>query len=54
MGKHYLDFKNKVTDYFSKASFPIYYFHQSYIVLTAYYALKFTSSISIQVIVLLV
>lgn len=54
MGKHYLDFHNKVANYFSKASFPIYIFHQSWLVLTAYYALKITSSIVLQVIFIIV
>ncbi|MHC1746790.1 MAG: acyltransferase family protein [Cellulosilyticaceae bacterium] len=53
MGKHYLDFHNKVTNYFSKASFPIYIFHQSFIILTAYYTLKITSSIVLQVIMII-
>lgn len=53
MGKHYLDFNNKVTNYFTKASFPIYIFHQSFLVFTAYYALKITSSIVLQVIVII-
>jgi len=50
MGKHYLDFYNKVTNYVSKAAFAIYIFHQSFLVFTAYYALKITSSIFLQVI----
>jgi surface polysaccharide O-acyltransferase-like enzyme len=54
MGKHYLNFRNKVTDYFSKASFPIYIFHQGYVVMMGYYTLKFTSSIAVQVIVIIV
>lgn len=53
MGKHYLNFHNKVTSYFTNASFPIYIFHQSFIVLTAYYTLKTTSSIVLQVIVII-
>lgn len=53
VGKHYLDFHNKVTKYFTKSSFPIYIFHQSWIVLIAYYILKITSSIVIQVIVII-
>lgn len=54
MGKHYLDFSNKIINYFAKASFPIYYFHQSYIVLMAYYTLEITSAISGQVIIIIV
>lgn len=53
LGKHYLDFHNKVSSYFTKASFPIYIFHQSLLVLIAYYTLKLTSSIAIQVIIII-
>ncbi|MFA9398184.1 MAG: hypothetical protein ACERKV_07955 [Clostridiaceae bacterium] len=53
IGKHYLDFHNKVTNYFTKASFPIYIFHQSWLVLIAYYTFKITSSIVLQVIVII-
>ena len=49
MGKHYMNFHNKVTDYFSRASFPIYIFHQGYVVMIGYYSLKCTSSIIVQV-----
>jgi surface polysaccharide O-acyltransferase-like enzyme len=53
IGKHYLNFRNKVTDYFAKASFTIYVFHQSYVILVGYYALKMTSSIILQVITII-
>ncbi|MDD7796328.1 acyltransferase family protein [Clostridium sp. 'White wine YQ'] len=54
MGKHYLNFTNGITKYFTKASFPFYVFHQSFVVLVGYYALKNISSISIQVVVIIV
>lgn len=54
MGKHYLNLHNKATDYFSKASFPIYIFHQGYVVMIGYYALKCTSSIVAQVIIIII
>lgn len=53
MGKHFLNFSNRVTDYFSKASFPIYIFHQSWIILIAYYTFLLTDSIILQVTVIL-
>lgn len=53
VGKHYLEFHNKITDYFTKASFPIYIFHQSLVVLTAYYTLKITSSVAEQVVIII-
>jgi surface polysaccharide O-acyltransferase-like enzyme len=54
MSKHYLNFNNKVTRYFSKASFPIYIFHQSLLVLTAYYTLKIISSAVVQVVLIVI
>ena len=53
MGKHYLNFTNEITKYFVKASFPIYVFHQSFVVLAGYYTLKSISLISVQVIVII-
>ena len=50
IGRHYLNFHNKITNYFAKASFPIYIFHQSFLVFTAYYILQITFSIFLQVI----
>ncbi len=37
MGKHYLEFKNRMTIYMSAASFAIYIFHISWVNLFAYY-----------------
>jgi glucans biosynthesis protein C len=54
MGRHYLNFNNKVTSYFSKASFPIYIFHQSLLVITAYYTLKITSWVSMQFVLIII
>lgn len=53
MGKHYLNFQNKITSYFAKASFPIYFFHQSLLVLVAYYTFKYTSILEVQVILII-
>ncbi len=41
LGRRYLNNSSKLTDYFSKAAFPIYYFHQSILVIVGYYTLKF-------------
>ncbi|EJO5347743.1 acyltransferase family protein [Clostridium botulinum] len=54
MGKHYLDFNNKVANYFIKAAFPIYIFHQSWLILVAYYTLSTINFIPLQVIVIMV
>jgi hypothetical protein len=48
IGKRYLNFNNKFTQYFSLAAFPIYFFHQSVLVVVAFYVLKLTDIILIQ------
>ena len=47
-GKKYLNKSNTVTRYFSKAAFPLYYFHQSVLVVLGYFVLKYTSIVWIQ------
>lgn len=49
IGKRLLDFSNKLTQYFVKASFPIYIFHQSILIAVGYYVLKLTDIIALQV-----
>ncbi len=39
-GRRYLNSSNRLTDYFSNAAFPIYYFHQSILVIIGYFTLK--------------
>ncbi len=39
IGKLFLDNENKITNYFKKASFPIYILHQTILVIIGYYAL---------------
>ena len=41
MGKRYLNRSNGVTAYFSKAAFPLYYFHQSLLVILAYFCVRY-------------
>ncbi len=48
LGKTYLNFNNKFTQYFSPAAFPIYFFHQSVLVIVAFYAVRFTKLVSLQ------
>lgn len=48
LGKRYLDFSNPYTDYLSSASFPVYVFHQQWVVVTAYFALRLSDSILLQ------
>lgn len=40
IGKCYLDYSNDILDYFSKASFPIYIFHQTWLVAIGYYVIS--------------
>lgn len=54
LGKRYLNFNNKFTQYFSPAAFPIYLFHQSVLVVVAFYVVKFTHIIPIQFVLILV
>jgi len=49
MARHYLDFSGKITGYLSKSSFGVYIFHQSWIVITAFFILKITDAIIIQI-----
>jgi surface polysaccharide O-acyltransferase-like enzyme len=44
LARHYLNFRGKITSYLSKASFGVYMFHQSWIVVTGFFVLKLTSS----------
>jgi len=48
LGKRYLDFSNAGTAYLSKAFFPLYIFHQQWLVLAAYFALQWFSAIPLQ------
>lgn len=48
MGKRYLNHKNHLTTYFSKAAFPLYYFHQSILVLIGYFSLKYIPIVFVQ------
>lgn len=47
-GKRYLNFSNKITSYFTKAAFPLYVFHQTWLVVIAYYMFKVTGVFIVQ------
>ncbi|MCL1819085.1 MAG: acyltransferase family protein [Oscillospiraceae bacterium] len=49
MGRHYLNFKGNITAYLSKSSFGIYIFHQSWIVIAAFFIFKVTDSPVLQI-----
>ncbi|AQS06260.1 acyltransferase family protein [Clostridium beijerinckii] len=44
LGKCYFDFSNRILDYFSKSSFTIYIFHQTWLVAIGYYTIRFFSN----------
>jgi len=48
IGKHSLNFSNKLTNYFSTASFPIYIIHQTVLVVIAFYVMNTFSWLPIQ------
>jgi len=52
LGGRFLDFKNKFTTYFSPAAFPIYFFHQTILVITAFFTAKFINSTALQFILI--
>lgn len=54
LGKRYLNFKNKFTQYFSPAAFPLYFFHQSVLIVIAFYVVKLTNFIALQFVLIVV
>ena len=48
LGKKHMNYSNKLTQYFSTAVFPIYFFHQSVLVVVAFFAVKMTNVIPLQ------
>jgi len=49
LGKRYLNFRRTITGYISKSSFGIYIFHQSWIVIAAFFIFKITDSPYLQI-----
>lgn len=49
LGKRFLDKKTKFTSYFNKASFSIYIWHQSILVVLAYYVLQWCDMLVVQI-----
>lgn len=52
--KKKMDFRNKLTTYFSKSSFPVYLFHQSSIVCCAYYVVQLRGTTQLHIMCILV
>jgi len=44
LSRHYLDFSGKNAKYFAKSSFGVYFFHQSWIVIVAFFIFKVTDN----------
>jgi len=51
--RRYLNKRNKITDYFSKSSFAVYIFHQTWIIIVAYYAFMVSSNPFVQMFIIL-
>lgn len=47
--RRYLNFSSKITGYLSKSSFGVYLFHQSWIVITAFFVFKVTDNPALQI-----
>jgi surface polysaccharide O-acyltransferase-like enzyme len=54
LGRRYLEKSNKLTRYFTQASFPFYILHQSILVAVAFYVFQLTSSVPLQVILIII
>ena len=54
LGNIFLNRKTKFTEYFSPAAFPLYYFHQSVMVVVGYFVLKHCSNIPVQYVLIIV
>lgn len=53
-GAKFLDFKNKFTDYFSPACFPIYWLHQTVLVAAAFFIVKIPIPMFIQYLLIVI
>jgi peptidoglycan/LPS O-acetylase OafA/YrhL len=52
IGKEKLNFQNKMTEYFSNMSFVIYLFHLPWIIIIAYYIMKYIQNIYLQAMII--
>jgi len=48
LGNHYLNFRNKWTNYLSVSSFPVYIFHQTWIIAVAYFIILTIDNVPLQ------
>jgi len=54
LGNHYLNFRNEKTDYLSASAFPVYIFHQTWIIVAAYFILLAVDNVPLQMGLILV
>jgi hypothetical protein len=54
LGRKYLNINNGFTGYMSHSSFPVYVFHQTWIIVSAYYVFMVTENILSQIILILI
>jgi len=54
LGNRYLNFTNLKTNYLSSSAFPVYIFHQSWIITVAYFTLLATDNVSLQMVLILI
>jgi len=54
IGRRNLNFRNKITDYFSKSSFAVFFFHQTWVIVFGYYALAAINNTFLQMLAILV
>lgn len=52
LGKRFFNNTNKIMSYLSKAAFPLYYFHQTILVVIGYYVLKYVNIVWMQYIII--
>ena len=52
-GRHYFNFRNKVTDYLTVSSFPVYIFHQTWVVVAAYWIFMLTDNAFTQIVLII-
>ncbi|SDN84701.1 acyltransferase family protein [Acetanaerobacterium elongatum] len=53
LGRRFLNFTGKAASYFVLASFPVYIYHQTWLVAAAYYALALTNIVPLQVVIIM-
>ncbi|MCL2375749.1 MAG: acyltransferase family protein [Firmicutes bacterium] len=53
LGRRYFNFKNKITNYLASSSFPVYIFHQSWVIVVAYWIFMLTENTFAQIVLII-